>query len=94
MPQLPATARSEIAPDWVCEILSPSTIRDDRVIKMPLYARESVGHIWLIDPDQKNLEVYGLHDEYWFLLGVHKDDEQVSSPPFEVLELGLSALWP
>jgi Uma2 family endonuclease len=94
MPQLPETAWFELVPDWVCEILSPSTTRDDRVVKMPLYAREGVAHIWLIDPDQKTLEVYVLQDERWLLLGAHKDDEQVSPPPFEALELELSALWP
>ena len=94
MPQLPETAWFELAPDWVCEILSPSTARDDRVVKMPIYAREGVGHIWLIDPDQKTLEVYALQDERWLLLGAHKDDEQVSPPPFEALELELSVLWP
>ncbi len=94
MPQLPETAWFELAPDWVCEILSPSTTRDDRVVKMPLYARESVGHIWLIDPDQKTLEAYALQDGRWLLLGAHKDDDRVSLPPFEALELELSALWP
>ena len=94
MPQLPETAWFDLAPDWVCEILSPSTARDDRVVKMPIYAREGVGHIWLIDPDQKTLEVYALQDERWLLLGAHKDDEQVSPPPFEALELELSVLWP
>jgi Uma2 family endonuclease len=94
MPQLPETAWFELAPDWVCEILSPATARDDRVVKMPLYARESVGHIWLIDPDQKTLEAYALQDERWLLLGAHKDDDRVSLPPFEALELALSALWP
>ena len=94
MPELPETAWFELAPDWVCEILSTATTRDDRVVKMPLYARESVGHIWLIDPDKKTLEAYALQDERWLLLGAHKDDDRVSLPPFEALELALSALWP
>ncbi len=94
MPQLPQTAWFELAPDWVCEILSPATGRDDRVVKMPLYAREYVEHIWLIDPDQKTLEAYALQDGHWLLLGAYKDDERVSLPPFEVLTLELSALWP
>jgi Uma2 family endonuclease len=94
MPKLPDTAWFELAPDWVCEVLSTSTSRDDRVVKMPLYAREGVGHIWLIDPDQRILEAYVLQDGRWLLLGAHKDDEQVSLPPFEALALELSALWP
>ena len=64
------------------------------MVKMPLYARESVDQICLIVPDQKTLEVYVLQDERRLLLGAHKDDDRVSAPPFEALELELSALWP
>lgn len=94
MPELPETAWFELAPDWVCEILSPSTCRDDRVVKMPLYAREKVSHIWLVDPDQKTLEAYALQHGRWLLLGAHKDRERVSIPPFEAMVLELAALWP
>ena len=93
MPELPETAWFELAPDWVCEILSPSTCRDDRVVKMPLYAREEVGHIWLVDPDQKTLEAYALQHGRWLLLGAHKDQERVSVPPFGEMALELAALW-
>ena len=94
MPQLPETAWFEVAPEWVCEVLSSSTTRDDRVVKMPRHAREHVGHIWLIDPDQKTLEASALHDDHWLLLAAHKDDDRVCLPPFEALELELSALSP
>lgn len=94
MPQLPETAWFERAPDWVCEVLSPSTGRDDRIVKMPLYAREGVAHIWLVDPDQKTLEDYALQEGRWLLLGAHKDDERVAVAPFDALELELGALWP
>jgi len=94
MPQLPDTPWFGLVPDWVCEILSPSTARDDRVLKMPLYAREGVAHLWLIDPDLRTLEVFTLESRHWTLVGSHKDDDRPLAPPFEVIALDLSALWP
>src|SRR5262249_18885421 len=38
MPALPETAYFEIVPDWICEVLSPSTAAEDRADKMPIYA--------------------------------------------------------
>ncbi len=92
MPAMPETAWFEIAPDWVCEILSPSTARDDRVVKMPTYARTGVGHLCLIDPDLRTLEVYGLESGHWVLLESHRDDSGVSPPPFSAVEIGLGDL--
>jgi len=93
LPRLPETAWFEIAPEWVCEILSPATARDDRVVKMPIYARAGVGHIWLIDPDLRTLEVYALESGRWVLLESHRDDAQVAPPPFGAIEIGLGDLW-
>ncbi|HHJ38554.1 MAG: hypothetical protein AXA67_03735 [Methylothermaceae bacteria B42] len=98
MPSLPETAWFELAPDWVCEILSPSTARLDRAVKMPLYARENIGHLWLVDPDLQTLEVYALDrdhgDPRWLLLATLEGDAPVRQPPFEAVEFGLGSLWP
>ena len=94
MPALPETAWSELASDWVCEILSPSTARDDRVEKMPIYAREGVSHLWLVDPELRTLETYALENGHWVLLGGYRDDDLVSAAPFDAISLNLSALWP
>ena len=67
MPHLPDTAWFELAPDWVCEILSSSTARMDRVQKMPVYAEQGVRYLWLVDPDLKPLEAYELQDGHWML---------------------------
>ncbi len=94
LPELPDTAWFETAPDWVCEILSPSTARVDRVIKMPIYARESVKHLWLVDPDLKTLEAFELNEEgHWTLMASLKDDDPVCLPPFDAIEFPLDALW-
>ena len=49
MPRLPTTAYFETVPDWVCEVLSPSTASLDRSKKLAIYARAEVAHAWLLD---------------------------------------------
>ena len=93
MPELPDSAWFELAPDWVCEILSPATARIDRVVKMPLYARENVQHLWLVDPGLKTLEVYQLMEGRWSLMASLKDDDPVCQPPFDAIEFSLDGLW-
>ncbi len=93
MPVLENVAYAELAPDWVCEVVSPSTGRIDRVRKMPIYAREQVGHIWLVDPLQRTLEVYRLAERHWVVVGTHGDDEIVRAEPFDAIELDMSRWW-
>lgn len=93
LPRLPDTAWFSLAPDWVCEILSPSTARTDRALKMPLYAREGVAHLWLVDPDAHTLEVYCLTDGHWLLLTTLQEDDPVRQPPFEAVSFPLGSLW-
>lgn len=93
MPELPEASAFELAPDWVCEVLSPSTTATDRAEKMPIYAREEVEHVWLLDPNARTLEVYGLDQGRWMVLGTWRDDAKVHAPPFGELELDLSSLW-
>jgi Uma2 family endonuclease len=94
MPELPDATAFELAPDWVCEVLSPSTTAIDRVEKMPIYAREGVSHVWLVDPIAKTLEVFLLDTAArWVLLGTWRDDAKVRVDPFAAVELELAALW-
>ena len=94
MPALPETAWFELAPDWACEILSPSTARTDRALKMSIYARERVPHLWLVDPDARTLEVYRLQDDgHWLLLATLKEDDPVKQPPFDAITFALGSLW-
>jgi Uma2 family endonuclease len=94
MPQLLETAWFELAPDWVCGILSTSTARMDRAIKMPLFAREGVPYLWLVDPDARTLEVYRLQDDgHWLLLEILKVDDPVREPPFDAVSFPLNSLW-
>jgi Uma2 family endonuclease len=83
----------ELAPDWLCEILSPGTAKLDRQRKMPLYAAAGVAHLWLIDPELRTLEAYENRQGQWTLIATHADEEVVRVPPFDAVELELSGLW-
>ena len=93
LPQLPEIAFFSLAPDWVCEVLSSSTARFDKTHKLPVYAREGVGHAWLVDPVERTLEVFRLESGKWLLLGTHADDAVVRAEPFAVEELAIERWW-
>ena len=48
------------APDWLAEVLSPSTARHDKIVKIPAYERAGVREVWLIDPIARTLSIYRL----------------------------------
>lgn len=83
-----------IAPDWVCEILSPATARKDRAIKLPLYGQLGVGHAWLVDPGAKTVEVLRYGDGHWLLLGSFGGDDAMRAEPFDAIAIELGPLWP
>jgi Uma2 family endonuclease len=93
MPEVPDVAAFELAPDWVCEALSSSTAAIDRGEKIPLYAEERVGHVWLLDPIALTLEVLRLDGATYRLVATHHDDAKVRAEPFEAFELDLAILW-
>ena len=93
MPRLPDAAYFPLAPDWICEILSPSTAAFDRVPKLAVYAREQVQHAWLIDPSLRTLEVLRLEAGRWTIVASHAGDDVVRVEPFADTDLELKALW-
>jgi Uma2 family endonuclease len=94
MPRVPLEAAAfELAPDWVCEVLSPSTEAGDRADKMPIYAAERVAHAWLVDPVVRTLEVHRLDGETYRVVGVRRDAARARAEPFDAIELELGALW-
>jgi len=93
LPRVPDAPFLTLVPDWVCEVVSPSTERIDRVKKLPLYAREGVRYAWLVNPKTRTLEVFRNEGTRWVLLASHADDAQVRAEPFEAVELDLLALW-
>ena len=93
MPHRPETAYVSLAPDWVCEILLPSTAVVDRARKLAIYAREAVAHAWLIDPALQTLEVLRLEGGRWLILGTHAGNDVVRVEPFGEIDLELRLLW-
>lgn len=93
MPTLPETAWFELAPDWICEVLSPATLRQDRAFKMPKYARSHISWLWLVDPEARILEAYELRQGVWSLIASLADDQRVKVKPFDAIEFELDALW-
>jgi Uma2 family endonuclease len=90
----PGQARPiEVVPDWVCEVLSPSTGARDRVYKRAVYGRSGVPHYWLIDPDNRVLEALALRDGRWLEVGVYGEDDVARIAPFEDIELEVGRLF-
>src|SRR5262249_35853533 len=83
MPTLPDAAFFEVAPDWICEVLSPSTAAIDRTRKMFHYARAGVTHLWLLDPHPETLEIYRLDGGSWRLVNSVAGAAKIAAEPFE-----------
>jgi len=93
MPRIPNAPWLDLAPDWLCETLSPSTARIDRTRKLRIYAREGVRHVWLIDPLARTLEVLALEGDRWVVAETHGGDDVVRAAPFVTIEVALARLW-
>jgi Uma2 family endonuclease len=95
MPELPDVAAFELAPDWVCEVLSPATAKIDRARKMRHYATANVRHVWLVDPLATTLEIFrlDLDEEGWRLVETVAGDVMIRAEPFDAVEIDLGSLW-
>lgn len=93
MPKVPAEPYLALAPDWVAEVLSPSTARIDRGVKLPVYAREGVGHAWLLDPAAQTVEVLRLDGTGYRLVGTWGGNEPARLEPFADVTFELRLLW-
>jgi len=93
LPVLPDVAALDVAPDWVCEVISPSTGYVDRSRKMRIYARERVGHLWIVDPVLRTLEVYCIEDTRWIAASAHGGTDVVRAEPFDAIDLRLARWW-
>ncbi|MBI3048295.1 MAG: Uma2 family endonuclease [Acidobacteria bacterium] len=93
LPTLPEEAYFSLAPDWICEVVSPSTAAMDRVKKLSIYARERVSHAWLVDPIARTLEVLRLEGSRWTIVATWSGIVTVQAEPFDAIDLDLSLLW-
>jgi Uma2 family endonuclease len=94
LPTFPTAPWIDLVPDWVCEIASPSTEAIDRGRKLRIYAREAVGHLWLLNPGLRTLEVYRLAHANWLLLETFTGNVSVRAEPFDEVELDMARWWP
>lgn len=94
MPNLPDTAYFAVRPDWICEVLSPSNARFDRLIKMDVYARARVEWAWLVEPIDRYIEVFRRGEDGWVRVATASDEREARLPPFDAVPLDVSALWP
>ena len=93
VPEFPDVTAWTIAPDWICEVLSSSTARLDRMRKMPAYAHHGVEYAWIVDTYQRTIEAYHLQNERWDLLGVYGGDERANIEPFDAIQFPIETLW-
>jgi Uma2 family endonuclease len=93
LPSVPNDAFLTLSPDWICEVVSPSTETIDRGRKLGIYAREGVAHAWLVDPLRQSLEVLALESGSLVEIEEHRGNARVRARPFDAVELELGALW-
>jgi Uma2 family endonuclease len=93
LPHPDSTRPFELAPDWICEILSPSNEHHDRVFKQQLYARHGVPFYWIVDPEEGLVEAYVLQSGSWIVAGTYGRTTVARIPPFEAIELPVGRLF-
>jgi Uma2 family endonuclease len=94
MPEMPVDEPMRVVPDWVCEILSPTTRRHDLLVKLPYYAKVGVAYHWLVDLEGRTVTAQRLESGRWLTLGVYGDDAEARIEPFDVVPLDVASWWP
>jgi Uma2 family endonuclease len=93
MPVLPDTAWFSLAPDWVCEVLSPSTAIIDRTQKQDIYRDQGIPWLWFVDPTDRTIEVFSRAEQHWILAGSFGGSGEKRIPPFDAVAIDVGALW-
>jgi Uma2 family endonuclease len=88
-----APAHYDLAPDWVCEVLSERTRSRDKGQKMRIYAREGVRHVWHVDPLARTLDIFRLMEGQWLLVHAFSGEDTVRAEPFDAIDLELALVW-
>jgi Uma2 family endonuclease len=94
MPVMPADEPIRMVPDWVCEILSPTTKRHDLLVKLPYYAKVGVPYLWVVDLEARAVTAQRLEAGRWLTLGVYGDETEARIEPFDVVPLDVARWWP
>ena len=93
MPNCPDVAWFSLAPDWACEVLSPSTALLDRTRKQDIYREQSVAWLWFVDPAARTIEVLHHGEQGWMVTGTFGGAGEARIPPFDAVALDVGALW-
>jgi Uma2 family endonuclease len=94
LPELPEARPIDIVPDWVCEVLSPSDPRRDRIVKAKLYLQAGIAFYWILDVNSRTLEAFANRESGWLRLGAWTDGDTPRIEPFDATELDVAALFP
>jgi Uma2 family endonuclease len=94
LPEIPSGHIFTVVPDWVCEVISPSSRGYDRVAKWNVYAKHGVSYYWIIDPEAKSVEAFKLDRGSWRSIGAFKGVGKMRAEPFDAIEIDLKWLWP
>lgn len=93
LPAIPDDPYFTLAPDWVCEIISPATARIDRGVKRRIYAEAGIGWFWIVDPAKRTLEVLENRTGTWVTAASTAGPDTIAAPPFPAAPIPLAALW-
>lgn len=94
LPERPKGRPIRVRPDWVCEVLSPSTARRDLIEKMQTLRECEVPHDWIVDPEHQTLTVYRWSREgYVVALVASQSDRHVRAEPFDAVEIDVGLLF-
>lgn len=81
-------------PDWICDIVEPSNVGLIRAVKLPIYHRLGVSHLWLVDRIRSALEIYSAATAgEWHLEAAFGGDGRLRAPPFRHAEFNLDGIW-
>ena len=83
----------DVAPDWVCEVIARETKWVDRRIKPPIYARHGVPYLWIVDVDERTLEVFELIDGGYECVARHTESATAKAKPFDELIFDMAEIW-
>lgn len=93
LPEIPEAVAFDVTPDWVCEVISPSSGRRDRVIKKEIYGEKGVPYLWFVDPPTQTLDALRLTAEGWLIAASFGEEDVAHAPPFDAFGLNLAELW-
>jgi Uma2 family endonuclease len=80
-------------PDLIVEIISPSSVRHDKVTKKALYLTFGVSEYWLVDPIYHTVEIYGLENNEYVLISSVIEFGEVESQVLEGFKIEITTIF-